>query len=122
MTLTLRRFEASLVAVVVAASAAKAGADGGLCNAEPLLLPSIVALHKTLSAAQFAAKLAADPGYAAALGNPTVLNPQGTLENRVAANIAYPPLVDPDAQFAVLQASGEFASIYRNGWACFSAA
>ena len=122
MTLTLRRLGASLVAVVVAASAAKAGADGGLCNAEPLLLPSMVALHKTLSAAQFAAKLAADPGYAAALGNPTVLNPQGTLDNRVAANIAYPPLVDPDAQFAVLQASGEFASIYRNGWACFSAA
>jgi len=39
MTLTLRRLEASRVAVVFAASGADAGAVG-LCNAAPLLLPS----------------------------------------------------------------------------------
>ncbi|MEO8751538.1 MAG: hypothetical protein ABI624_02540 [Casimicrobiaceae bacterium] len=94
----------------------------GRCNADPLLSPSLVALHKTLSAAQLAHLLATDPAYAASLGNPTILNTTGTIENRVSAQIVYPPLVDITVEFDRLRNSGEFVDIWRNGYACFSAA
>jgi len=90
----------------------------GRCNADPVLAPSLLALHKTLSAAQLANLLATDPAYAARLGNPTVLNTAGTLENRTYARIIYPPLVDITVEFDRLLASGEFSDVWRNGWVC----
>lgn len=84
-----------IVALLAIASFAafsdQSSASGGLCNAEPLLIPSIVALHKTLSPAEVASRLAIDPDYAIALGTPTILNSQ--VNAYVPAHIAYPPLV-----------------------------
>ena len=94
----------------------------GRCNADPLISPSLLALHNTLSAAQLAHRLATDRAYAASLGNPTVLNTTGTLENRTYAQIVYPPLVDVTVEFDRLLASGQFADVWRNGYACLSAA
>ena len=83
----------------------------GRCNADPLARIALLALHKTLSAARFANLLATDPAYAARLGNPTVLNKLGTLENRTYAQIIYPPLVDVTVEYDRLLASGEFNDV-----------
>ena len=120
--LALKLLRTLLLVATMAATDPAFAATAGQCNPDPELVPSIFALHKTLSAAQFANRLATDPAYSASLGNPTVLNTQGTLDNRTYAWIVYPPLVDPAVEFARLVTSGEFADIWRNGRACFSAA
>ncbi len=91
----------------------------GRCNADPVISPSLLALHETLPPAQLASLLATDPAYASRLGNPTILNPE-VLENRTYARIVYSPLVDPTVEFDRLLASGEFSDVWRNGRVCFA--
>jgi hypothetical protein len=91
----------------------------GRCNPEPELSPSIWGRPKGANPAApgaFIARIAADPGFAASLGNPAVrLSP-------IAEDVYvdYPPLDDIPPMLDLLLRSGAFESVSRNGYACFA--
>ena len=93
---------------------------GGRCGATPFLVPQVYAVHATLDAGAFVARLAADPAWAAKLGNPVV---RPGLPGDPAARgvlLTYPPLDDPLARVFALQDTGEFDHAGRNGMFCFA--
>ena len=94
----------------------------GRCNAAPELVPTLWGVHKSMRPLDLAQKIEADAAYAALLGNP-VVSPSGivsTTYGREFASLTYPPLDDPTAQTARLLESGEFLSVSRNGYVCYS--
>jgi len=96
----------------------------GRCNATPELQPSLWAVHVGLRPEDLIQKVASDPAYAASLGNP-VVGTSGIYSQdlqRWYATLTYPPLEDVTAITARLYESGEFVSVSRSGYACFSAA
>ena len=93
----------------------------GRCNADPLLRPSIIAVHRSLTPAQLATKVATDAQYAERLLNPLV-EPGPSAGVQQYAYLTYPPLLDVTVATAKLVESEEFLVVSRNGWACFSAA
>jgi hypothetical protein len=88
----------------------------GRCNPEPELSPSIWGRPHGATAAEFVARVAADPDFAAALGHPAV-RPSPILED---VYLDYPPLDDIPPALDRLVRSGAFASLARNGYACFA--
>lgn len=90
----------------------------GRCNAEPALQPALMVAPAT-SATAFAQRVASDPAYAAALGQPVVHTGFGAGDQL--AYLTYPPLVDPTVMSVRLHETGDFTAVYRNGYACFSA-
>jgi len=86
----------------------------GRCNAEPALQPALI-VAPTGSASAFAQRVATDPEYAAALGNPVVRAGPGDL-----AYLTYPPLDDPTVLSVRLHEMAEFKAVYRNGYFCLS--
>lgn len=94
----------------------------GRCNAAPELVPTMWGVHKSLTPADLAKKVAADPAYAAQLGNPLVA-PSGivsTTYGREYAALTYPPLYNPTEATVRLIESGDFLSVSRNAYACLS--
>ena len=88
----------------------------GRCNPEPELSPSIWGRPSGATAAELVARVAADPDFAAALGHPAVrLSP---IPEDV--YVDYPPLDDVPPALDRLARSGAFASLSRNGYACFA--
>jgi hypothetical protein len=95
----------------------------GRCNAAPELVPTMWGVHRTLTPAELAQKVASESAYAASLGNP-IVQPSGILSTtygREYAALTYPPLDDPPALTARLLESGDFLGVSRNGYACLSA-
>ncbi len=91
----------------------------GRCNPDPAISPSILGTPKGQSAADFVARYKSDPVFAASLGNPAVrLHDYLVFEDEVAFD--YPPLDDIPPAMDRLAKSGVLASMWRNGWACFS--
>jgi Repeat of unknown function (DUF5648) len=94
----------------------------GRCNADPLLRPSLIGYHATLTSSEFAQKVATDAQYAASIENPLVeLGPPPVSLNRQLFGLTYPPLEDVTVLLVKLAETGQFA-LSRNGRACFSAA
>lgn len=94
----------------------------GRCNVDPLLRPSLIGHHATLTSPEFAQKVANDAQYAASIGNPVVeLGPPPVSLNRQYFYLTYPPLEDVTVLLVKLTEIGQFA-LSRNGRACFSAA
>lgn len=92
-----------------------AATDGpGRCALLPELSPQLWVKHRTLSAADFIAKLASDPAFAARLGHPQPRESFGSLD---ALWLTYPPLDDPTLRHWRLAQTGEFAHIHHNGYA-----
>lgn len=91
----------------------------GCCNADPFLQPSLYLVDKSRSGAALRERIASDPAFRARLGNPSV-SPEGYPSEGVW--VSYDPLLDPTYMAYHLDHTGEFDSISRNGWACFSAA
>ena len=92
---------------------------GGRCNPDPALSPSLFGLPKGQSAAEFVARVKADPAFAASLGNPAVrLAGYQAFEDEVYFD--YPPLEDIPPAMDRLAKAGVMATLWRNGWACFS--
>ncbi len=89
----------------------------GRCNAAPELVPTMWGVHKSLGPADLAHKVAADPAYAASLGNPLVRRSGfvSTTYDREYAALTYPPLDNPTALTSRLFDSGEFLGVSRNG-------
>lgn len=92
----------------------------GRCGATPYVTPQIYANHKTLDANAFIARLAADPGWAATLGNPVTRSQDPPNPAARGLLLAYPPLDDPLARQFALQDTGEFEYVGRNGGFCWS--
>jgi serine protease len=95
----------------------------GRCNAAPELVPTMWAIHNSLTPAQLAQKVTSDPAYATSLRNP-IVQPSGivsTAYDREYAAFTYPSLENPTALSARLVESGEFLNVSRNGYACLSA-
>ena len=91
-----------------------AAVDGpGRCALLPELAPQLWVMHRTLSAADFMAKLASDPAFAARLGHPQPRSSPGSLD---AVWLTYPPLDDPTLRHWRLAQTGEFAQIHHNGY------
>ncbi|MFO1303362.1 MAG: hypothetical protein U1F54_06500 [Burkholderiales bacterium] len=94
----------------------------GRCNATPELVPTMWVVHRTMTPAELAGKVHADPVYAAQLGNPLVA-PTGivsTTHGREYAGLTYPPLYNPTEAQARLLDSGDFLSVSRNAYVCLS--
>ena len=122
-TLAAGRYD--VVAVLLAADGTPAQSQArpldvlpiaGRCNPEPELSPSIWGRPNGATAAEFVARVAADPGFAAALGHPAV-RPSPIHED---VYLDYPPLDDIPPALDRLVRSGAFASLARNGYACFA--
>jgi hypothetical protein len=80
----------------------------GRCGPTPFLVPQVHAVHATLDAAAFIARLAAVPAWAATLGNPVAR--RGLPGDPAARGVllTYPPLDDPLARVLALQDGGDF--------------
>lgn len=76
------------VSETVAESLRVLPAVGDRCNRDPLISPSVIGYPQGDTAAAIAARIAEDPAFAAALGNPRVRNRHGVLE------FDFPPLDD----------------------------
>jgi hypothetical protein len=104
-----------LACVPLDAAAAQAA---GKCNADPLLAPQalIVQLAPFQTPAALRQRLAADPAYAARLGQPRVAAPAGSDW----VTFGYPPLEDVDALAERVRSTGDFAGVSLNGRVCFA--
>jgi hypothetical protein len=92
----------------------------GRCNPDPTLSPSIMSKPKG-NAAEFVARVKADPALAASLGNPAVrLVDFQAFDDEVYFD--YPPLDDIPPAMDRLANTGLFEWLAPNGRACFSAA
>lgn len=91
----------------------------GRCNPDPAISPSLFGLPKGQSAAEFVARVKADPAFAASLGNPAVrLAGYQAFEDEVYFD--YPPLDDIPPAMDRLAKAGVMATLSRNGRACLS--
>lgn len=122
-TLAAGRYD--VVAVLLAADGTPAQSQSmpldvlpiaGRCNPEPELSPSIWGRPRGATAAEFVARVTADPDFAAALGHPAVR--RSPIQEDV--YLDYPPLDDVPPALDLLDRSGAFLSLSRNGYACFA--
>ena len=93
----------------------------GRCNADPLLRPTLITVHTTLTPEQMATKAASDPAYAERLGHP-LIETGASIGDGHYAYLTYPTLVDPTVMSVRLHETGEFKYVGRNAYGCFSAA
>lgn len=91
----------------------------GRCNADPFLQPSLYLVDKSKNATALIQRIANDPAFKARLGNPDVA--PDVYQGGPGVWVSYPPLLDPTYMAYHLDHTGEFESVSRNGWGCFSA-
>jgi hypothetical protein len=92
---------------------------GGSCNRDHWRGARLIALHRSLTPAEVARRVASDPAFAARLGAPQAASPL-VLDDYVLLD--YAPLDNVWDKRALLLASGEFEFVGENGLACFSPA